>query len=241
MKSILNRIKSYTTDFMNNNQPVHKINGIYLCDNARLKVYLEEPDTIKWVKSFNKDDIFFDVGANIGAYSLISPCKTYAFEPAIFVYGVLLKNIIKNDLMMRITPINMALGENQEIAISHKAPPRLGAWGVTHRTTAPFKYAVPVHNIMSMGVDDFVKKYQITPTHMKIDTDGAEQTILKSAKRTIPKLKSLVLEVNMGETVDIPMEFKFKCPVLGYPPLDKPSGYNHFYERRNNDISRFKG
>ena len=30
----------------------------------------KEPETILWIDDFNKDDVFWDVGANIGPYSL---------------------------------------------------------------------------------------------------------------------------------------------------------------------------
>jgi len=33
-------------------------------------IYTKEPETIEWIKSFSKSDVFLDVGANIGIYSL---------------------------------------------------------------------------------------------------------------------------------------------------------------------------
>ena len=36
--------------------------------------YIAEPETIDWIKNFNNDSVFFDIGANIGStvYSLLN-------------------------------------------------------------------------------------------------------------------------------------------------------------------------
>ncbi len=43
----------------------------------------KEPDTIKWIEEMTQDSIFWDVGANIGLYSIFaakfSSSKVYAF------------------------------------------------------------------------------------------------------------------------------------------------------------------
>ena len=48
-------------------------------------LFTKEPITIEWIKSFKKNSIFFDIGANIGVYSLYaalySEVKVYSFEP----------------------------------------------------------------------------------------------------------------------------------------------------------------
>ncbi len=47
--------------------------------------YTKEPETVAWIDSFNDNEIFFDIGANIGIYSLYASithsCKTFCFEP----------------------------------------------------------------------------------------------------------------------------------------------------------------
>ena len=48
-------------------------------------LYTKEPITIKWIRSFEKNSIFFDIGANIGVYSIfsaiINSSLVYSFEP----------------------------------------------------------------------------------------------------------------------------------------------------------------
>lgn len=66
----------------------------------RAKTYsIKEPDTLDWIDSFEPDSCYFDIGANIGQYSLYPAKKygdkiqVYAFEPQSNNYYVLNKNI----------------------------------------------------------------------------------------------------------------------------------------------------
>ena len=68
----------------------------------------KEPETIEWIKNFdiNLDGriIFWDIGANIGLYSLFaakfhnSKINIIAFEPSVLNLNLLARNIYENDL-----------------------------------------------------------------------------------------------------------------------------------------------
>src|SRR5215510_9943048 len=54
---------------------------------ARAKsVLTKEPDTIRWIDSFDRSDVFWDVGANVGVFSLYAArsrgVRVLAFEPS---------------------------------------------------------------------------------------------------------------------------------------------------------------
>ena len=59
-------------------------------------LFIKEPITIDWIRSFKKNNIFYDVGANVGMYSifaaLISDVKVYAFEPESNNFQTLMQN-----------------------------------------------------------------------------------------------------------------------------------------------------
>ena len=40
--------------------------------NRMDRMLTKEPETIKWINNFETDSVFFDIGANIGIYSLYS-------------------------------------------------------------------------------------------------------------------------------------------------------------------------
>ena len=56
----------------------------------------KEPETIEWINGFNKTDIFWDIGANVGVYSLYAALRglsVLAFEPSPSNYYLLSRNI----------------------------------------------------------------------------------------------------------------------------------------------------
>jgi len=64
-------------------------------------MYTKEPDTIEWLKSMKPGEVLFDVGANVGIYSIFAAkrgVKVYAFEPESQNFAILQKNIWLNKL-----------------------------------------------------------------------------------------------------------------------------------------------
>ena len=57
--------------------------------NYRIKTFFsKEPETLQWINSFNNGDVFWDIGANVGLYSIYSQfvnkkIETIAFEPSV--------------------------------------------------------------------------------------------------------------------------------------------------------------
>ena len=72
----------------------------------RVNTYFsKEPETLKWIDSFQEKEnlIFWDIGANIGLYSIYNSLKypkstTIAFEPSSSNLRVLTRNISINNL-----------------------------------------------------------------------------------------------------------------------------------------------
>src|SRR5262249_13436410 len=73
----------------------------------------KEPDTIQWINSFESSDVFWDVGANVGVFSLYAARRhgmhVLAFEPSADNYMVLCKNVEMNLLEGCIVPYCIAL------------------------------------------------------------------------------------------------------------------------------------
>ena len=85
-------------------------------ENYRVEsIFDKEPETISWINSWqsNGTEAFYDVGANIGIYSLYAAYKhkhinTFSFEPESRNYVSLLRNILSNNTN-NIHPFNLAL------------------------------------------------------------------------------------------------------------------------------------
>ena len=78
-------------------------------------IFVAEPETIDWISHFDPEDIFLDIGANIGLYSLWATVsrhvQCYAFEPESLNYSILTRNIIYNDPGDRLIAYPAAIGD----------------------------------------------------------------------------------------------------------------------------------
>ena len=74
------------------------------------KFYTKEPETLEWIDSFEKEEnkiIFWDIGANIGLYSIYAALKytnieVVSFEPSTSNLRILTRNISINKLEEKI-------------------------------------------------------------------------------------------------------------------------------------------
>ena len=82
-------------------------------------IFSKEPETIEWIKSFENNSIFWDIGANIGIYSLyasqIKGINVCSFEPSSFNYFLLNKNIYLNKKDKSINAFNIAFSNKVKI------------------------------------------------------------------------------------------------------------------------------
>ena len=194
-KSVSNRLKSFWLDWYRKHEPYQRLDypkkDFFLCENVRIGSCSREPETIKWIEGFKKNDVVYDVGANIGAYSLVMSVyaqSVFAFEPAITNFSLLCKNIILNlkaqTIRGNITPLNLALSDRNELLPLEYANFNLGKSGhqileSTDSSTNSAKVSMPT---LTIKLDDLVEKLSLPrPNHLKIDVDGIESKILMGA------------------------------------------------------------
>ena len=76
----------------------------------RIKSYIkEEPSTLEWIESYNSNSIFYDIGSNIGGYSIISiinhpKIKVYSFEPN-FINFYIQASVCKDNKIKNLFPL----------------------------------------------------------------------------------------------------------------------------------------
>lgn len=140
------------------------------------------------------EDLFLDVGANVGSYTLLAcgakGARGFSFEPVPSTFSRLLDNIAINHLQSRVVPMNIGLSDSDgELyftgdvdAINHVLPD--GA-------SRDHAIKVPVHSLDSVLQAE-------TPTIMKIDVEGFETNVLNGASRILsnPALHSVIMELN---------------------------------------------
>lgn len=179
--------------------------------------FTKEEGTIAWLKNNVRDgDVFFDIGANIGIYSLYAAklgknVKTYAFEPHKFTFVKLMDNIAVNNLQQQIFPISLPLDETCGITklnyasvdsgssmsqVGHNMHPENGAFTPKLEEIV---YCVTLDKLIEENVIP-------CPQHIKIDVDGNELRIIRGMAKLLAspkKPKTIQIEVNPGQKSEV--------------------------------------
>lgn len=174
--------------------------------DMRLRSARKEPETIHWLEShLRAGDVFFDVGANVGTYSLVAAkstqgqCRIFAFEPMAANYMRLVENVIKNGCGGGIVSLPLALSDRTEIARFQLASLDTGAAEHPGLSFGGGGAAGLFQDLVCVRLDNAVELFSLPwPNHMKIDVDGAELKILSGGEKTLrrPELRSILMEVD---------------------------------------------
>jgi FkbM family methyltransferase len=167
----------------------------------------KEPETIEWLDSMQPEEVLWDIGANVGLYTVygaaIRGLRVFAFEPSAGNLYLLNRNIALNGLTGRAQAVAVALSDEDQFSDLHMHNMDLGGSESSfhdpvdyegNRFEASFKQGV-----MGYTIDSFVQNPNVPfPNHIKIDVDGIEDRIIKGAAKTLrdPRLKSLSVELD---------------------------------------------
>ncbi|HET9959981.1 MAG TPA: FkbM family methyltransferase, partial [Polyangiaceae bacterium] len=173
-------------------------NGMELWRGATARS--KEPETIDWLRdNLESTSVLYDVGANIGLYSLFAAAHptrptVFAFEPEPQNFARLAQNVQLNP-GLSVIPFALALGVRRRFANFHSRTQTAGA-------ASPA--ALQAGSGASVGVlveslDNVVRGGAPIrpPTHLKIDVDGDEPEILRGAAETLhsAELKHVLVEL----------------------------------------------
>ncbi len=170
-----------------------------------------------------KRQVFLDIGANIGSYTLklkqIFPkSEIHAFEPIPSTYRQLERNIAVNN-PEHVFTYNLALSDHNGKLIMRND---LDTGNYIEKTKKK-----NTSEVRTMKLDDFIKKEGIKRIDvMKCDVEGAELLVLNGAKKSLQKwMPILVLEVCDHHT----RRFGYSPEIL-IAELEK-RGYQGYYFR----------
>lgn len=178
----------------------------------RARTYsIKEPDTLDWLDNFESGSCYFDIGANIGQYSLY-PAKKYgdrirvfSFEPQSNNYYALNKNIYLNNLGENILSYCVAVSGKSEFSklyipkfIPGGNRSQFGKEDIENMKIS----ATHVQGMFGVTLDDLCGHWGFPyPNYIKIDVDGIEIAILKGAASVLsnPALRSVIVELGTEE------------------------------------------
>jgi len=170
-------------------------------------IFSKEPETIEWIDSFENDSIFWDIGANIGLYSLYAALannsKVFAFEPAASNYFCLCKNIELNKLDKQISPLCVSFSDQTKIAPLNMISTEYGSsqneFDYNKNDLGENLDFMFQQSSIGFTIDDFIKIYRPSlPNHLKIDVDGIESLIIKESHELLSykNLYDISIEIN---------------------------------------------
>jgi FkbM family methyltransferase len=136
-------------------------------------------------------DVFVDVGANVGSFSVLASgvvgAKSIALEPVPSTFSGLRLNIAINGLERLIKPYCLAAGPRcGRVLLSIDRGPENGA--------VDNSYSGASAEVNMTSLDGVIEnKY---PALLKVDVEGSERDVLEGSSRTLlqPTLKALLLE-----------------------------------------------
>jgi FkbM family methyltransferase len=219
-------------------------------------VLSKEPDTISWIDRFDSGDVFWDVGANVGVFSLYAArrgVRVLAFEPSAYNYMVLCRNVELNSLDGRVVPYCIALAGHTQLGVLNSPSHELGASlhqfggaGESSRYWNGGKCSC-AQGMVGFAIDDFITQFQPPfPTWLKLDVDGLEWAILRGAAQTLrdPRLASVMAELPMSDQQERDRAIAwlsqsgFDLVMRGETQESGgESAANHFFARKNARIS----
>lgn len=177
----------------------------YLSDWRAQTFASKEPETLNWINSMSENSIIWDIGANVGLYSLYAAkakgASVFAFEPSVFNLELLARNIFQNNLQDKICIIPIALSDRTNINDMHMTNTEWGGALSTfgqefgwdgEKINENFRYKT-----IGMTMNDVISKLDVSmPDFIKMDVDGLEHLILFSGDQVLKNIQSIIIEVN---------------------------------------------
>ncbi|MFX1277744.1 MAG: FkbM family methyltransferase, partial [Promethearchaeota archaeon] len=153
--------------------------GLFVIFNFR------EPEIINTALKFmNKNVICFDIGANVGLYTLLFARYSkfvYAFEPIPrnikYLYDTIQLNKIKNVII-----VPCAISNSKELK-----------WMYMPRKEESFELADKGNYLtLTISLDEFIERSNVYPGIIKRDVEGAEYLVLKGGENFLLKYKPII-------------------------------------------------
>lgn len=208
----------------------------------------KEAGTVAWIRdAVSPGEVFYDVGANIGLYSLLAAHRVgptgsvYAFEPHAANFLSLLHNIDLNGLSGIVHPLAVALHNKEGLfpfnyrnwtAGSSKSQldsTKDGDEKEFRPILAELKFSAPLDVLVE-------RQYLRPPDHVKIDVDGNELFVLEGMRRLLQTHPPRTLQVEINTRYNSRLlQFLADSGYVQYARHDTERGQSLIREGRNPD------
>lgn len=137
--------------------------------------------------------IMFDVGANIGMYSVLAAksnksIRCHAFEPVVENILLLEKNLKLNKIQKQVTVVKSAVSNKTGFAVIHLSKKLSG----THSLSVD--RGGSSRTIPTVSIDEYCKTNKITPDLVKIDVEGHEASVFNGMMKCLKTKPTILME-----------------------------------------------
>lgn len=203
--------------------------------------FTKEPETLEWIDGFEKKDnlIFWDIGANIGLYSIYNVIKnknsvSISFEPSSSNLRVLTRNVSINKLEnnIKVFPLPLTNKDNQFQIMNESdfiEGGSLNSFGEKFNFEGKIFENKMNYQILGTSINYLIENNILEiPDYIKIDVDGIEHFILEGASKYLEnkKIKSLSIEINEN----------FKEQYIKVMEIMKKSNFKVLHKKHNKDL-----
>ena len=161
------------------------------------------------------ESVCFDVGANVGLYTLLFARygkQVFAFEPlprnVSYLYRAIHANRLRNATVIpwavseTFQTASFDLGENCAVGSMADGGPQPA---------------------VCIGLDEFAETYQVEPDLIKIDVEGAEESVLRGAADLLARKKpKLLLSTHNEQAQDACLKLLREAGYQSFQKLDEP-------------------
>ena len=165
----------------------------------------KEPETLDWIDQISLNSVVWDIGANVGLYSVYAAksrgCDVYAFEPSIFNLELLARNIHLNNCANKITIVPLPLCEklsfNTLKMTSENWGGALSTFGEDFGHDGKAIKKVFEYPTIGLSMTEAAELLAIPkPDFIKMDVDGIEHLILKGGAQVLDHVRGVLVEIN---------------------------------------------
>lgn len=186
-------------------------------------IYSKEPDTVAWIRSLPKGDVFWDVGANIGLYTMLAVKQglcVFAFEPEAQNFALLIRNLAMNKMGRdKCIAFPFCISDGQFVDTLRLSS--LQAGGSCHSFASDLNFKMQKkewayeQGSVGFSIDSLVFEIGVPkPDHIKVDVDGFENKVVYGAARTLESVKSILIEMDSANEEH--MKIKARLEEMGF-------------------------
>ena len=165
----------------------------------------KEPETLEWIDRMSEGSVLWDIGANVGTYSVYAAVSkratVIAFEPSLFNLEFLARNINLNEVADRVSIVPLPLSNKTQLGemriTSLDWGGALSTFGETYDGNGdPIKqiFGYKIVGLTADSARDFFTLPQ--PDFIKLDVDGIEALVLAGGEKILSKAQTVLVEVN---------------------------------------------